>query len=696
LLFDNNLKQVKYLNAVIATPSVSFTYDTNFNRLLSMTDGIGTTTYGYNTITVPPALGAGRLASVTGPLPNSTLSYNYDQLGRTTNRAINGVAQAVTIDTLGRPTIITNALGTFSNVYVGGTSRIATDFYPNGQRTEFSYSPTNNDLRLQTIWNRKSNGDTISRFDYTYDPDGEITSWTQQTDNNTPNVWVPEYDSADQLLGVIVHSNTITGAILKQFAYDYDRAANRTSELIQTNSSLPPSLTSSTINSLIQQLSVSGAGPMRFKGHLDEIASVTVGGSPATVDPKTTNFVGYANVVVGTNVIPIVATDYSGNVRSNRYQVVITNGVTRTLAYDLSGNMISNMTAALATSYEWDAANRLTAISSGTNRSEISYDGFGRRYQIVEKQNGSIASTKTFLWCGPEVCEERDATGGTVTKRFFGQGEQISATNYFFTRDHLGSVREMADAAAALHARYDYTSYGARTKLSGDLDADFGFTGHYLHAMSGLCLTFFRAYSPDIPVWLSRDPLGTQGAGTLTVAPVEPQPALAGAGAASPDPLSLLLQANLNPYAYCDNSPLGGADPLGLCNYVKTGVGIANIVRGVLQEVKGTAEALIGVPALILGPATGPLAPLEEAGALLVSAKAGWDVVGGGFKMRRGIQQISEALPDKDFGHLQNLLGLAPFGALYDDPGENLKTAWQNFKDMSLMQKIGEVCTFGP
>jgi RHS repeat-associated protein len=536
---DDNLKQVKYLNAVIATPSVSFTYDTNFNRLLTMADGIGTTTYGYNTITVPPMLGAGRLAAITGPLPNSTVSYNYDQLGRMTNRSINGVAETVTIDSLSRPLIITNALGTFSNAYVGGTSRIATNFYPNGQRTEFSYFGTSSDLRLQAIWNRKSNGDTISKFDYAYDPDGEITSWTQQTDNNTPNVWAPEYDSADQLLGVIVHSNNIAGAILKQFAYDYDKAGNRTSELVQTNTTLAPALTSSTINPLNQLLSVSGAGPMRFKGHLDEIGTVTVGGNAAVVAPKVTNFVGYANVTVGTNIIPVVATDYSGNVRSNRYQVVVTNGITRTLAYDLNGNMTSNITAALATSYEWDAANRLTAINAGSNRSEISYDGFGRRARIIEKTNGTVVADHRFLCCGMEFREERDNTGGTATKRFFSQGEQISGTNYFSTRDHLGSLREILDGSAAVRARYDYDTYGRRNKLAGDVEADFGFTGHYFHAP--VYLAPLRAYDPDSARWLRRDPIGEFGGPNL--------------------------------YSYVDNSPLGLVDPLGLGSNPVMGAG---------------------------------------------------------------------------------------------------------------------------
>ncbi len=115
---DNNVKQVSYSNAVVATPTVSFTYDTNYNRLLTMTDGIGTTSYGYLAVT-NTQLGAGQLASVDGPLANDTITYTYDSLGRVKSRAIDGVAQAVTYDTLGRVTVVTNALGSFTNAYVG-------------------------------------------------------------------------------------------------------------------------------------------------------------------------------------------------------------------------------------------------------------------------------------------------------------------------------------------------------------------------------------------------------------------------------------------------------------------------------------------------------------------------------------------------------------------------------------------------
>src|SRR5205085_150164 len=96
---DNNIQQITYTNTGgqplnPATPPVNFTYDTNYNRVKTMIDGTGTTTYGYNPIATPPALGAGQLASVDGPLTNDTITFGYDQLGHLTNRSINGAANS--------------------------------------------------------------------------------------------------------------------------------------------------------------------------------------------------------------------------------------------------------------------------------------------------------------------------------------------------------------------------------------------------------------------------------------------------------------------------------------------------------------------------------------------------------------------------------------------------------------------------
>ena len=139
---DNTLHSTAYANTAVPTPSVSYTYDPNYRRRTSMTDGVGTTLYAFAPVTPLSVLGAGRLASVDGPLANDTITYTYDALGRVKSRAINGMAQAVTYDALGRVTVVTNALGTFSNAFVGVTGRISTNYYPNGQKTVFSPQTT--------------------------------------------------------------------------------------------------------------------------------------------------------------------------------------------------------------------------------------------------------------------------------------------------------------------------------------------------------------------------------------------------------------------------------------------------------------------------------------------------------------------------------------------------------------------------
>ena len=538
-LIDNNLQSVSYSNAVIATPPVSFTYDTNYNRLLTMADGVGTNTYSYYVVT-NGQLGSGMLASVSNSFAGSLVTYRYDALGRITNRAIDGVAEQLTYDALGRVTTITNALGSFTNSYLRATGLITTNAGPNGKTTVFSYLGVTNDQRLAEIWNRNNNGSTLSKFDYGYDAVGQITNWTQQVDNTATNVQVMQYDPVNQLLAVTVHGNTVAGAILQQYAYGYDAGGNRTTEQIGTGTNGPVAMSQSTHNGDNQLTSrTGGGGQMFFAGSTSKpTTNVTVAGAAAVLNHRTTNFTAYVNVASGTNTIPIVATDYSANVTTNKYQVVVTNnGVAKTITFDLNGNETSVVTATSTNTYQWDAANRLVQIDQlSTTNSQLTslftYDGYGRRVQIVELTNGVAMSTNKFLWLGMHIAEQR-SSAGTVTKRFFRQGEQISGTNYFFTRDHLGSIREMVDGVGTIQARYSYDPYGRRTKVSGSLDADFGYTGDYYHAVSGLCLTFLRAYDPDLGRWLSRDPL--------------------------------MERAGLNLYDYVLNNPVNWLDPYGAC-----------------------------------------------------------------------------------------------------------------------------------
>ena len=98
---DDSLSGTAYTNEVIETPNVSYTYDPYYARVATMVDGIGTTTYAYK---AAGTNGAGQVATVDGPLSNDTITYTYDELGRVTERAINGSANTVTwtFDALGR------------------------------------------------------------------------------------------------------------------------------------------------------------------------------------------------------------------------------------------------------------------------------------------------------------------------------------------------------------------------------------------------------------------------------------------------------------------------------------------------------------------------------------------------------------------------------------------------------------------
>jgi RHS repeat-associated protein len=170
------------------------------------------------------------------------------------------------------------------------------------------------------------------------------------------------------------------------------------------------------------------------------------------------------------------------------------------------------MTSDGTNSYSWDAENRLIQVTyPGTgNNSQFTCDGLGRCVKIVETVSSSVTSTKQFVWCENERCEERDGSGA-LTRQFYGWGEKVSGTNYFYSKDHLGSVREMTDGSGNIQAEYSYDPYGQATLVQGSNLADFQYAGYYLHQGSGLNQTMFREYSPDLGRWLSRDPTEDNG-----------------------------------------------------------------------------------------------------------------------------------------------------------------------------------------
>ncbi|PYI94750.1 MAG: peptidase C39, bacteriocin processing, partial [Verrucomicrobia bacterium] len=368
---DDTLQQVSYTTTggqplSPPTPSVSYTYDPNYDRLSTMTDGTGLTTYGYNPITVPPTLGAGQLASVDGPLANDTLTFGYDELERTINRSINGTANSSTVgfDSLGRTNGEVNNLGTFDYTYVGATNRPQMLHYPNGQTSNYSYYPNSGDKQLQTLQNLRPNLSNLSRFDYIYDKEHMITQWTKQNDASTAQPLYFTYDGADQL--VLWKNNSVPplhGGIIHQLTYDF--AGNRQTDVYD-------------------EYPGGGWDPTetRKDESFDSVNKLTaVAGADPTPPPEP----GPIHYEEGEPPPPPPADTYT---------------------YDLNGNQTARIYwRGGGNTFEWDAANRLAAINytGNDNRTEFSYDGLSHCKKIVEKTGTTVNSTKQFVWIGNRI-----------------------------------------------------------------------------------------------------------------------------------------------------------------------------------------------------------------------------------------------------------------------------------------------------
>jgi YD repeat-containing protein len=255
--------------------------------------------------------------------------------------------------------------------------------YPNGQVTNYSYFSAAQDERLQTIQNLNSSSAVLSQFDYTYDAKGQIASWKQQADSNPAMRYDIGYDPAGQLTSDVLKTDS-TNAVLHQYYYNYDAAANRTSEQIDS------SVTKMVPNSVNQITSLSAGGPTRFQGTISAPGNVTVNGQPANMS-SSTNFVANPSLNGGTSTVAVVATDGSGNATTNHYQVVIPPQSTVSPSYDAAGRMTNNGNGQ---AYTWDAENRLMQITQGSNTYQFAYDALGRR--ISETDNGTL--TKQWVW----------------------------------------------------------------------------------------------------------------------------------------------------------------------------------------------------------------------------------------------------------------------------------------------------------
>ncbi|MFH0908411.1 MAG: RHS repeat-associated core domain-containing protein [bacterium] len=152
---NHNLVSINYSDG---TPVVTNTYDA-YNRLVQAVDGAGSAAYSYDADS--------RVLAYDGPWPNDTIRYAYDAVGRRTNLVVElGTDPAgYSYDQLNRLTGVSVGSNLYAHAYTNASPLVRRLNRPNGSYTTYAYDTLN---RLTGISNRRSTGDVINEFLYTY------------------------------------------------------------------------------------------------------------------------------------------------------------------------------------------------------------------------------------------------------------------------------------------------------------------------------------------------------------------------------------------------------------------------------------------------------------------------------------------------------------------------------------------------
>jgi RHS repeat-associated protein len=333
----------------VTTPNVGFTYDAAGHRT-QMTDGLGTVSYGYNTLA--------RLTSETRTFTgvgSFTLTYNYDlggQLLSLTN-SVNGSQIAYSYDDSTRVKDVTGS-------GYGGVS---------------SYAST---IRYRAWDGLKSVSYGDSRaLSVTYDNRLRPTQW------NIPNVmrWKYAYDNFNENTGRVTYAQNLDDGTLDR-SYDYDHVGR----LIEAR-------TGSEARGHLSGQSGTQDGPYAQSYRYDQMGNewyrVGWGG---WFNPWLEQWPNYVNNRLTTN--PWTGASMSYDAAGN-----LTNDGVQSYAYDATGQQASAGTT-LAQSYDGDGL-RVKKVDSGTTTYYLRSSVLGG--QVISELSSGGTLQRGYVYLGGQM-----------------------------------------------------------------------------------------------------------------------------------------------------------------------------------------------------------------------------------------------------------------------------------------------------
>jgi RHS repeat-associated protein len=520
--------------------ALSFSHDA-VNQLISMSDGIGTTTFTYTQ--------TGQLASESGPWASDAVSYSYnDHLRSALNLEqpnASAWVQNYNYDMAARLTGITSPAGTFSYTFNPGlagkttaSTLIGEIALPNGAWITNTYD---NNGRMLGTWLTNSTSNIDSSV-YTYNVGNQRTTVTRIGENMATYT----YDKIGQVVGDVAVEGT-TNRMNEQLYYAFDPAGNL---IYRTNNTLIANFQVNTVNELTANTN---------GGRLTVMGTTTSSATNVTVNG--TNALRYGDATfAATNML--LTTTYTATASDNlgRHSTnTVTVSIATNTTYQYDGN--GNLTNDGLRSFAYDNENQLIQVWVANQWfSQFAYDAKMRRRirQEYTWQSGAWVQTNEvyYVYDGNVVIQERNINnlpattytrgndlssslegsggiGGLLSMTLNFESETLNSNSFFYHADGNGNVTMLINPSQYIVAKYLYDAFGNVLSAAGSLAQAnlYRFSSKEAHLNSGLVYYLYRYYDPNLQRWLNRDPILENGA--------------------------------INLYSYVNNSPISGVDPFG-------------------------------------------------------------------------------------------------------------------------------------
>ncbi len=511
----------------------------------------------------------GRLISNTFTYPDitSTVNYQYDplELLEKENISTNSLEYSLNYE---RDYLLRTDSITYKEEQDDDTILTVNYSYKNVGKDKTSNVVT----RYENIFDSDEYWDHIYSYDYSYDPNGNISEVVFE-DVETSSA-VDEGDIFINTASIIIDKD-ISELFKKRVYYHYDKY----NQLIREDNKLLNKTITYEYDLLGNIVSKKEYAYTTSEEISEDtlITSNTYLYQDSNDKTKLTSVNGQAIVYNSDGLIE----DYYGDI---------------SLTYDAENRIREVEIESSSYYYEYDVkGNRISKSNDQGEYRKYLYDDEGKL--IVEENYLSIEEVELLLNKVIYEYDSNDSPVSFVYESYDREGEVNSRERYYYLKDLTNDIVAILNEDSQIIAEYYYDGYGNCTIETNKYTSDIAtvnhlrYRGYYLDDETGFYYLSSRYYDPSICRFISQDEIEYLGASATTV--------------------------SYNLYAYCLNDPINNSDSSGnlsIPNWAKVVIGVAAIAVGVISTaIVGGAVSVAVIASLKLSLSSAIVSSLSNA-----------------------------------------------------------------------------------